>query len=160
MPGFSWLPYFRYLLILSLVWYKVYKEASIIITAHHSRLIKLIKVGCVFPMVINSILPRAEFGPNGHRKDAPLFSCRKMTSIEYFWVRFHLLVLTRSENASLLRIIISPCGPNPRYSLKEISILFYKGFVRVFKWWQRCWWLYNGDNFKMLVVEPLCWWHL
>ena len=150
MPGFSWLPYFRYLLILSLVWYKVYKEASIIITAHHSRLIKLIKVGCVFPMGSNSILPRAEFGPNGH----PLFSCRKMTSIEYFWVRFHLLVLTRSENASLLRIIISPCGPNPRYSLKEISITiraswaFSNGYSDV------------GDNFKMLVAESLCWWHL
>ena len=29
------------------------------------------KVGFVFPMVIVSILPHEEFGPNDHRKDAP-----------------------------------------------------------------------------------------
>ena len=29
------------------------------------------KVGCVFPMVIVSILSQAEFGPNDHRVDAP-----------------------------------------------------------------------------------------
>ena len=31
------------------------------------------KVGCVFSMVIVSILPHAEFGPNDHREDAPYF---------------------------------------------------------------------------------------
>ena len=30
-------------------------------------------VGCVFPMVVVSILPHAEFGPNEHRVDAPHF---------------------------------------------------------------------------------------
>ena len=34
------------------------------------------KVGCVFPMVIVSILPHAEFGPNDHREDAPHFITR------------------------------------------------------------------------------------
>ena len=31
------------------------------------------KVGCVFPMVVVSLLLHAEFGPNDHRKDAPHF---------------------------------------------------------------------------------------
>ena len=32
---------------------------------------KWVKVGCVWPMVVVSILPQAEFGWNDHRKDAP-----------------------------------------------------------------------------------------
>ena len=32
------------------------------------------KVGCVFPMVIFSILPHAEFGPNDYQEDTPHFS--------------------------------------------------------------------------------------
>ena len=32
------------------------------------------KVGCVFPMVVVSILPHAEFEPNDHQKDTPDFS--------------------------------------------------------------------------------------
>ena len=35
------------------------------------------KVGCVFPMVVVSILPHAEFGPNDHRKDALHFNTEK-----------------------------------------------------------------------------------
>ena len=31
------------------------------------------KVGCVVVMVVVSILPHAEFGPNDHRQDAPHF---------------------------------------------------------------------------------------
>ena len=31
------------------------------------------KVGRVFPMVVVSIPPHAEFGRNGHREDAPIF---------------------------------------------------------------------------------------
>lgn len=34
---------------------------------------KLNKVGCVFAMVIVSILPHAEFGPNKHQEDGPYF---------------------------------------------------------------------------------------
>ena len=38
------------------------------------------KVGCVFPMVIVSILPHAGFRLNDHRKDAPHFIiCRVFT---------------------------------------------------------------------------------
>ena len=25
--------------------------------------------------------------------------------------------------------------------------------------WQWCWWLYDGESFKMLVLESLCCWH-
>ena len=32
------------------------------------------KLGCVVRMVIDSILPHAESGPNDHRKDAPPFT--------------------------------------------------------------------------------------
>ena len=34
------------------------------------------KVGCVFPMVIVSMLPHAELGPNDDRDDAHHFSIR------------------------------------------------------------------------------------
>ena len=33
------------------------------------------KVGRIFPMVVVSIRPYAEFGPNDHREDAPHFTC-------------------------------------------------------------------------------------
>ena len=33
----------------------------------------IFKVGCVFPMVLVSILPHAEFGRNDHRENAPHF---------------------------------------------------------------------------------------
>ena len=33
------------------------------------------KVGCVFPMVVVSLLPHAEFGPNDHLEDATHFIC-------------------------------------------------------------------------------------
>ena len=39
------------------------------------------KVGRVFPIVVVSILPHAEFGPNDLRKDAPHFTRIKRTSI-------------------------------------------------------------------------------
>ena len=32
------------------------------------------KVGCPFPVVLVSILPHAEFGPDDHREDAPHFT--------------------------------------------------------------------------------------
>ena len=38
------------------------------------------KVGCVFPMVIVSILPHAEFGPNDHRENPPHFICVTLDS--------------------------------------------------------------------------------
>ena len=34
----------------------------------------LYKLRCVIPMVVNSILSHAEFGPNDHREDPALFS--------------------------------------------------------------------------------------
>ena len=40
----------------------------------HPRL--YFKLGCVFPMVIVSILPHAEFGWNGHQERAPHFILR------------------------------------------------------------------------------------
>ena len=36
------------------------------------------KVECVFPIVVDSMLPHAEFGPNDHRKDAPRFTTRNI----------------------------------------------------------------------------------
>ena len=32
------------------------------------------KVGCVFPMIVVSLLPHAKVGPNDHREDATHFS--------------------------------------------------------------------------------------
>ena len=39
------------------------------------------KLGCIFPMVIVSILPHTEFGPNDHWEDAPHF---KILTRTYF----------------------------------------------------------------------------
>jgi len=38
------------------------------------------KVEFVVPMIVVSILPHAEFGPNDHREDAPHFSIRVLGS--------------------------------------------------------------------------------
>ena len=38
------------------------------------RLTKAYKMGCVFAMVVVSILPHAEFGPNDYQEDAPHFN--------------------------------------------------------------------------------------
>ena len=35
---------------------------------------KVCPVGCIFPMVVVSILPHAEFGRNDHQEDASLFT--------------------------------------------------------------------------------------
>ena len=39
------------------------------------------KVGCVFPMVVVSILPNAEIGPNDHGEDAPHFIFSEIFSL-------------------------------------------------------------------------------
>ena len=41
---------------------------------HDSKLSNESKLGCVVRMVVDSILPNAECGHNGHRKDAPSFN--------------------------------------------------------------------------------------
>ena len=51
------------------------------------KLLQDIKVGCVFPMVVVSILPHAEFGQNDHREDAPHFS-NEWESRNCDWVIF------------------------------------------------------------------------
>ena len=46
------------------------------------------KVGCIFLMIVVSILPRTEFGSNHHREDAPDFTYLSggTTSFEQKWV--------------------------------------------------------------------------
>ena len=41
------------------------------------------KVGCVFPMVVFSILQHAEFGPNDHREDASHFNLCSRATIQF-----------------------------------------------------------------------------
>ena len=41
--------------------------------ARFKRLSRADKVGCVFSIIVASLLPHAEFGPNDHRIDAPHF---------------------------------------------------------------------------------------
>ena len=53
-----------------------------------SRRLKLIKVGCVFPMVVVYILPHGEFGPNDHGPDTPHFT----------WIMSLLVSNSVSEN--------------------------------------------------------------
>ena len=40
------------------------------------------KLGCVVRIVVDSLLPHAECGPNDHRKDAPPFSLRHVRPMD------------------------------------------------------------------------------
>ena len=51
-------------------------EDHVIDISHVSNLIKKYR-GCVFPMVVISLLPHGEFGRNDHREDAPHFTSRQ-----------------------------------------------------------------------------------
>ena len=53
------------------------------------------KLGCVERMVVDSKLPRAEFGPNDHRKDAPSFRPRFEGQYDNFRTDHKLAVLVR-----------------------------------------------------------------
>ena len=44
---------------------------------------KMHKLGCVVRMVVDSILPHAESGPNDHRKDAPPFIAVRVLNISF-----------------------------------------------------------------------------
>ena len=52
-----------------------------------------VKVGCVLPKVVVSILPHAEFGPSDHQEDAPHFiriRLNSLTGIQMLVVIFYL----------------------------------------------------------------------
>ena len=42
-------------------------------------------VECVFPVVVVSMLPHAEFGPNDHQEDAPYFTFGLNPLVKYMW---------------------------------------------------------------------------
>jgi len=44
-------------------------------TVYPWELILVTKLGCIFPMVINSLLPHAVIGANDHREDTTHFTC-------------------------------------------------------------------------------------
>ena len=46
------------------------------------RLKLKIKVGCIYPMVVVSILPHAEFGPNEHQEEAHHFIFLKFVMLK------------------------------------------------------------------------------
>ena len=67
----------------------------ILLKKHSKRLekyrvptLEFTKVGCIFLMVVVSILPHTEFGPNDHREDVPHFTYLSggTTSFEQKWV--------------------------------------------------------------------------
>ena len=84
------------------------------------------KVGCVFPMLLASILPHAGFGPNDHRKDTPtLYMDQNWNQLEkgllvqflknafqqltprdwrFLLERYKKVVILRSQNRTPLRL--------------------------------------------------------
>ena len=64
------------------------------------------KVKCVLPMVVDSMLPHAEFGPNDHREDAPHFriSSGKLNLLKIWKKLFltsqHILIQSYLKNIS------------------------------------------------------------
>ena len=62
------------------------------------------KVGCIFPMVVVSILPQAEFGPNDHQEDAPYFTfgLNPLDKIHVIYsVRYNLLNRIKTVNKNI-----------------------------------------------------------
>ena len=55
------------------------------------------KLGCAVRMVVDSILPHAESGPNGHGKDAPQFTQFREFFIK---VRFHYILYSNIKSLS------------------------------------------------------------
>ena len=49
------------------------------------RIVGQNKVGCVFPMIVVSILPHAEFGPNNHREYASHFNMQLLKFLNLSW---------------------------------------------------------------------------
>ena len=49
-----------------------------------------VKVGCIFLMVVVSILSHVEFGQNDHWKDAPQFTCMKLSENSYAENRYSI----------------------------------------------------------------------
>ena len=63
-----------------------YKRLSLAKTSQNYNMIlnyvaSMTELGCVVRMVVDSILLHAEYGPNDHRKDAPPFIRRSITSV-------------------------------------------------------------------------------
>ena len=59
---------------------RVFDQKTFKMTKNDIR--NIIKVGCVYPMVIIPILPQAEIGPDDHREDAPHFRT-KLTKFSF-----------------------------------------------------------------------------
>ena len=57
----------------------------------------LSKVGCVFPMVVVSMMPRADFGPSDHRDDALHFTKYIFRLIWLHWMMNWTIVLSKSK---------------------------------------------------------------
>ena len=58
------------------------------------------KLGRVFPMVVVSILPHAEFGPNDHREDAPTLRNTFLTPMLIEVKAWNVSHFTRVQNES------------------------------------------------------------
>ena len=61
-------------------------------TVHQNAIFKytiLNKLGSVVRMVVDSILPDAQSGPNDHRKDAPPFSLKLVNIQKYFTSNYY-----------------------------------------------------------------------
>ena len=59
------------------------QESDKSLTFHEKDIFTL--SSCIFPMVIGSILPHAEFGRNGHQEKTPNFSRSRMSIFEWKW---------------------------------------------------------------------------
>ena len=101
-------------------------------------------MGCVFPMVVVSKLPHAEFGPNDHREDTPHF----MMVIYCFYLRFILAKLASFTIIYNPNIITTPhkiagtkcCSDRSRASSLSKTVFFggvapfFHSFLRISKY--------------------------
>ena len=82
------------------------------------------KVGCVFPMIVVSILPHAEFGPNDQWEDAAHF---KMANAH--WYNYQWLLIKSTEYRSLThRTLIQLTGQHQLRSATPTHSLHYAKF--------------------------------
>ena len=87
------------------------------------------KLGCVVRMVIASILPHAESGPNDNRKDAPPFK----QNLSFEWISQDMNLIFFKESWSFRFSFRSMLGQfnnltSIKFSMVEINLLVLHGF--------------------------------
>ena len=87
-------------------------------------------MGCVFPMVVFSIMPHAEFAPNDHQEGAPHFNNRPCEISRHSW-SYDLSLWSRDWNIPRSNVLLSIAsavnGCRPKYpGVRQTRLIVFK----------------------------------